>query len=94
MWNVTIVICSILMICLFVSVIVETEKEAKSTCGVITAKQIVARQGDGEKYPPSFKAALHEGTEFNLIESRPGWVHIRLFDDSDGWIPDDSAELI
>jgi len=48
----------------------------------------------GRNYPPSFKEPLHEGTEFNLLEKRSGWFHIKLFDGSEGWIPDDSAETI
>ena len=58
------------------------------------AEEVVARQGDGKNYSPSFKDPLHAGTEFDVIETRPGWIHIKLFDDSDGWIPDKSAEMI
>jgi len=68
--------------------------QANRICGVITARQIVARQGDGQNYPASFKEPLHAGTEFDLLERRVGWLHIKLSDDSDTWIPDNSAELI
>jgi hypothetical protein len=88
------IIGSILTICFISSVIVEFRTQADKICGVITAKEVVARQGDGQNYPPSFKEPLHEGTEFDLIERRPKWFHIKLSDDSDGWIPEDSAELI
>jgi len=54
----------------------------------------VAYQGDGQNYPPSFKAPLHAGTEFELVEHRPGWFHIKLADGSDGWIPQSAAEII
>jgi hypothetical protein len=54
----------------------------------------MARQGDAASYPPSFKDPLHSGTEFILIEKRTGWFHIKLSDDSDGWIPETSAEII
>jgi hypothetical protein len=91
---VVMVICSILAICFLTSVIVEFKSQSSRICGVITAKEIIARQGDGQNYPPSFKGPLHEGTEFDLLENRPGWLHIKLSDDSDGWIPDGSAELI
>jgi len=87
-------ICGILTICFLASVIVESRSQTSTICGVITAKEVIARQGDGQNYPPSFKEPLHEGTEFDLLENRPGWFHIKLSDDSDSWIPNDSAELI
>jgi len=93
-WTVSAIICGILMFCFLASVYLEYKAQASNTCGVITAKQVEARQGDGENYPPSFKEPLHEGTEFVLLEARPGWFHIKLSDGSDGWIPDDAAELI
>jgi len=88
------IICAILAICLFLSLVIESRTQAGRICGVITIKEIVARQGDGRNYSPSFKDPLHEGTEFDILDSRPGWLHIKLFDDSDGWIPEASAELI
>lgn len=88
------IICGVLTICFLASVIVESSSKSGRVCGVVTAKEIVARQGDGQNYPPSFKEPLHEGTEFDLLENRPGWLHIKLSDDSDGWIPDGSTDLI
>jgi len=93
-WIVTAAICSLLTICFLSSVVVETKGRADSVSGVITATEVVARQGDGLNYPESFKDPLHVGTEFDLIERRAGWLHVRLSDNSDGWIPDNSAELI
>ncbi|MBN2592706.1 MAG: hypothetical protein JXA81_04295 [Sedimentisphaerales bacterium] len=90
----TAVIFGLLTASFFTSVILETRSRAKTISGVITADQVVARQGDGPNYPASFKDPLHAGTEFDLLESRPGWFHIRLLDDSEGWIPDNTAELI
>ncbi|MBN2270165.1 MAG: tetratricopeptide repeat protein [Sedimentisphaerales bacterium] len=83
-----------LWLCFLVSIGVESRRAAAVVCGVITAQDVVARQGDGQGYPESFKDPLHSGTEFDLLEHRPGWLHIELPDDSDGWIPDNSAELI
>jgi len=87
-------IWGILVICFLTSVIIEHHNHANQTCGVIIAKEVVARQGDGINYSPSFKEPLHEGTEFQLLEDRPGWFHIQLPNGNDGWIPDKSAELI
>ena len=87
------IVCCVLTVCFLASVIIESDSSSR-ICGVVTAKEVVARQGDGQNYPPSFKEPLHEGTEFDLLENRPGWLHIKLSDDSDGWIPDTSADLI
>ena len=78
----------------FTSVVLETRERARLICGVITDRDVLARQGDGQNYPPSFKDPLHAGTEFDVLERRPGWLHIRLSDNNDGWIPDNTAELI
>jgi len=91
---VTAVIAAVLWLALVTSVVVEARHLAGTVCGVITADQVVARQGDGQNYPTSFKEPLHAGTEFDLLERRPGWLHIELPDDSDCWIPDNSAGLI
>ena len=88
------VITVILTLCFLVSVILETYSKSNKICGVITAEKVVARQGDGQNYSESFKEPLHSGMEFELIEQRKGWLHIKLSDNSDGWIPDDSSELI
>jgi hypothetical protein len=92
--SVSVIIFGILTVCLLSSIIVEANIETGKACGVITDNEVTARQGDGQNYPASFKEPLHEGTEFDMLEQRPGWLHIKLSDDSDGWIPDDSAELI
>ena len=88
------VVAGILMICFAASVGLEAIKQANTVCGVIVAESIIARQGDGQNYPASFKEPLHSGTEFDLIERRPGWLHIRLTDDSDGWITDNAGRLL
>lgn len=88
------IVCCVLTVCFLASVIVESGSNSSRVCGVVTAKEVVARQGDGQNYPPSFKEPLHEGTEFDLLEKRPDWLHIKLSDDSDGWIPNSSADLI
>jgi tetratricopeptide (TPR) repeat protein len=90
----TAVIFGLLTASFLSSVVVEIRSRANTICGIITAGQVVARQGDGPNYTESFKDPLHAGTEFELLEQRPGWFHIKLSDDSEGWIPDNAAELI
>ncbi len=92
--TVTIVITVLLTLCFLASVVLQTRTQAARICGVITADEVIARQGDGQNYAPSFKDPLHAGTEFDVLENRPGWLHIKLFDDSDGWISVTAAELI
>jgi tetratricopeptide (TPR) repeat protein len=88
------VIGAILAVSMLASVIIEVSQSPHDS-GVITAKQVIAHQADWETSPPSFKEPLHAGTEFKLIEHRiSGWIHIKLLDGSDGWIPDNAAELI
>ncbi|MBN2131200.1 MAG: hypothetical protein JW741_16995 [Sedimentisphaerales bacterium] len=88
------VVAVILLVCFLTSVIIDSHRRVHTAYGVITAPEIVARQGDGPNYPPSFKDPLHAGTEFELVEQRPGWLHIKLADGTDAWIPDDSAGLV
>jgi len=88
------IICAVLMVCFLSSVAIEYKTHTSKISGVITANEVIARQGNGENYPASFKEPLHEGTEFDLLENRSGWFHIKLSDDSDGWIPNSTAELI
>jgi hypothetical protein len=93
-WVFGTVVCGLLTICFLTSVVLETRIRSHRVCGVITAPEVIARQGDGPNYPESFKDSLHAGTEFDLLERRSVWFHIRLTDNSDGWIPDNSAGVI
>jgi len=93
-WVVTAVICGLVTVCSLTSVVLETRARARRAGGVITAEKVIARQGDGQNYPESFKDPLHAGTEFDLLERRSGWLHVRLSDNNDGWIPENSADLI
>jgi tetratricopeptide (TPR) repeat protein len=90
----TAVLFGLLTVSFLASVVVEARSRANTISGVITAQEAVARQGDGPNYPESFKDPLHAGTEFDLLERRTGWFHVRLPNDSEGWIPDNAAELI
>ena len=88
------VLAGVLCLCFVISVVVETRRRDVVTYGVVTAREIVARQGDGPNYAPRFKDPLHAGTEFRLLEQRPGWLHIELLDGSDAWIPDTAAGIV
>jgi len=88
------VLSGVLWVAFVTSILVETKQAAATRAGVITTAEVVARQGDGPNYPPSFKDPLHAGMEFELIEHRPGWLHIRLSDGTDAWVPDETAGLV
>jgi len=87
-------VAGLVLLCFAGSLAVEEYSRHVNLSGVIVAPEVVAYQGDGQNYPPSFKAPLHSGTEFELIERRPGWFHIKLADGSDGWISQNTAEII
>jgi tetratricopeptide (TPR) repeat protein len=89
-----VLLSGVLLVCFAASSAVEANHQANTRYGVITAGEVVARQGDGPNYPPSFKDPLHAGTEFQLVEQRPGWLHITLSNGSEAWIPDDTAGLV
>ena len=88
------VVSAVIFVCFMGSLAVEQYSQAANLSGVIISPEVVAYQGDGQNYPPSFKAPLHAGTEFELIERRPSWFHIKLADGSDGWIQQNTAEII
>jgi len=84
----------ILLLSFLGSTLIEVTQQKQIAEGVILVEEVIARQGDGDNYPPSFKDPLHAGTEFVLLEARTSWVQIRLSDGSEGWIPDQAAERI
>jgi hypothetical protein len=88
------VLSGVLVGCLLTSILIESHRQWAVHFGVITAAEIVARQGDGPNYPPSFKDPLHAGTEFKLLEQRPGWFHIQLSDGAEAWVPENVAEQV
>jgi len=88
------VISLVLTIAFAGSVAAQSHHEQSRLCGVVTANSVTARQGDGPNYPASFKEPLHAGTEFDVLQTRPGWLYIALADDSSGWIPASAAELL
>jgi hypothetical protein len=62
--------------------------------GVITAREVIGRQGNGTAYQPAWRSPLSNGVEFSLIEQRGDWWQIRLADGTQGWIPGPSAGLV
>jgi tetratricopeptide (TPR) repeat protein len=96
-WHAVIPVCSVMLLLLIgmiASVAVQQHRLSTHRSGVIVADSVVARQGDSDNYPESFSESLHAGIEFDVIEQRPNWLHVKLSSDQDTWIPAYSAELI
>jgi len=87
-------VCLVPAVCLAGSVVVEAIQAQHHVQGVIVAEALIARQGDGENYAPSFTEPLHSGTEFDLLEKRPHWLRIELANGAVAWIPQAGAETI
>jgi tetratricopeptide (TPR) repeat protein len=79
---------------LLASLVVDSTSLARTPEGVVTAEETIGRMGDADTYQPSFKEPLHAGSEFRLIEKRPGWWRIELENGDRTWIPDGAAELV
>jgi hypothetical protein len=62
--------------------------------GVIILNDIIARQGNGRSFEPSFNEPLAMGTEFHVLEKQGYWLHIQLNLGEECWIPTRSCELI
>ncbi|MBE0536281.1 MAG: hypothetical protein IH624_11485 [Phycisphaerae bacterium] len=88
------IVAAVAALGLGLSVGIQRHTDVSRRFGVILAETVEARQGDGPGYPLSFKEPLHAGTEFDLLEQRPGWWHVRLMDGKNTWIPDHSADLV
>lgn len=55
--------------------------------GVLTAKQSVARQGDGVGDQPALAEPLQAGAEFRILESGADWSHVELSVRESVWLP-------
>lgn len=62
--------------------------------GVLTAKQSVARQGDGAGYQPALAEPLQAGAEFLLLESGAGWSRVELDAGEIVWLPQHDFEIV
>lgn len=86
--------CAALSFLMGSSVGLEAFQQSGNRSGVIVAKEVIARKGDGTTFDPTFKEPLHAGTEFRLVEERRGWYYIELADGRRCWVPDSSAKKI
>ena len=87
-------LAGILSAVLLTSLLTESILARRSGPGVLTAKEVLARKGDSTMYAPAFLEPLHSGTEFQRLEDRGTWWHIRLADGQTCWIPSVAAEMV
>ena len=77
------------------SLVVDEVGSWRANEGVIVGEQVVGRKGpDPVGYAPSFRAPLHAGVEFAIVEERPGWYLVRLRDDRETWLPAAAVERV
>lgn len=92
--GVMLIVLGVLWVALLSSLVIEPIAAASHIEGVITAKDAIAREGNGENYKPCFKTPLHEGTEFVVFEERPGWYGVELADGRKCWLPEQSCGVV
>ncbi|VGO22367.1 SH3 domain-containing protein [Pontiella sulfatireligans] len=92
--GITLAVTAVLSVVLLASLLTEYIQEKKATPGVITANEVLARKGDGDMYAPAFLEPLHSGSEFQTLEVRGPWRHIRLADGQTCWISSAAAESV
>ncbi|MDX9912043.1 MAG: hypothetical protein RBS39_09445 [Phycisphaerales bacterium] len=68
---------------------------SRSRDGVIVASRVTARQGPSELlHAPAFDEPLGAGVEVGVLESRRGWLRVRLRDGRECWTPESAVELV
>lgn len=62
--------------------------------GVLTAKQSVARQGDGVGYQPALAEPLQAGAEFRILQSGSDWSRVELAVGESVWLPQQDFDVV
>lgn len=78
---------------LLVSVMIETRANRLGQA-VLIADETTARAADSPNAPIRFTEPLPGGTEVNIREARPHWLHIALIDGRDAWVSRGAVEDI
>ena len=76
----------VLLVLLLVSTAWDWHRFERVEHGVVIADEVTARKGNSENYEPAFTEALHEGAEFQVLERRGDWLHIRIDGSGDAWV--------
>jgi tetratricopeptide (TPR) repeat protein len=62
--------------------------------GVLTAKQSIARQGDGAGYQAALAEPLQAGAEFRILESGDEWSRVELAMGESVWLPQQDFKVV
>lgn len=62
--------------------------------GVLTAKQSIARQGDGVGYQTALSEPLQAGAEFLMLESSAEWSRVEITPGESVWLPQQDFEVV
>jgi hypothetical protein len=92
--RITVAATGVLSAILLASLLAESVMERRAQPGVIVAREVLARKGDGTMYAPAFLEPLHSGAEFQCLENRGTWWQVRLADGQTCWIPSDAADTV
>ena len=84
-WRVHRAVWVVLLAAVIVPLVSIAQSSLQPAEGVVI-EDTLARLGPGYAYDPAFKQPLHKATEFTWIETRQGWVRVRLPDASEGWL--------
>lgn len=93
-WTYPAAACLVIWVTLGISVGLDLRHQAAHHEGVIIANDVVVRKGNAVDYDPQFEQTLSEGVEFEVVEQRGSWLHVRLADGNEGWIQHNQAEII
>ncbi|MFQ5748157.1 MAG: hypothetical protein ACE5H3_01715 [Planctomycetota bacterium] len=75
------------------SYLLQTREQAPGRHGVLLHGKVEARTGDSETYEPAFADPLPAAAEFEVIEERGSWLHIRLPSGPEGWVKQKDAVI-
>jgi len=87
-WTVTAI--AIMVLAVGASLFLTRQTASKNRWAVITATEVMPRNGDGDSYKPSTDAPLHAGTEVRIIQTRGDWHEITVATRLTGWVKKDS----
>jgi len=93
-WRYVLIALAVVWISLGISVSASSYAAENWREGVIVTDDVMANKDPGLGSNPAFEEKLHQGVEFELLEDRDRWHHIRLPNGKSGWIPKDAARLI
>jgi len=82
--NLTLLISLAVVVVLGASLALKLYNYSYATGGVVLAKEITVRSGNGINNTALFQ--LHDGAEFRVTKQEKGWLQIELADGKRGWV--------